>query len=232
MKAWKQSFQEYVGGKDDPNAHEQILFERAQKYIRRLTWIPGIEMIALVNSLSMLATHPDSDIDLFVITGKNRLWLVRILMTIILTLLGVRRSGKDIPGNFCLSFFLTTEAMNLEKIAIQNDIYLYYWIYYLRPMYSKNYTYDRFLASNPWVQLDIPQYQKNISDLKQVLGNQKENRVLDSLNALCCFIFEARTRKTNAKLGNPWGVIISDGMLKFHPEDRRKEISEHFFGEK
>lgn len=87
MKAWKQSFQEYVGGKDSPNLHEQNLLLRAQKYIHRLTWIPGIEMIAIVNSLSMLATHSDSDIDLFVITGRNRLWLVRILMTITLSIL-------------------------------------------------------------------------------------------------------------------------------------------------
>ncbi len=87
MKAWKQSFQEYVGGKDYPNAHEQKLLKRAQKYIHRLTWIPGIEMMAIVNSLSMLATHPDSDIDLFVITGKNRIWFVRILITITLGIL-------------------------------------------------------------------------------------------------------------------------------------------------
>lgn len=137
MKAWKQSFQEYVGGKDNPNAHEQKLFERAQKYIHCLTWIPGIEMIAICNSLSMYATHPDSDIDLFIITEKHRIWLVRILVTLTFTLLGVRRTGKEIPGNFCLSFFITTEAIHLEKIAIQNDIYLYYWIYYLLPIWGK-----------------------------------------------------------------------------------------------
>ena len=74
-----------------------------------VSWIPGLRMVAICNSLSMYASDADSDIDLFVVTEKNRLWFVRILMTIVFQILGVRRHGNHVAKRFCLSFFSTVE---------------------------------------------------------------------------------------------------------------------------
>ena len=68
MYEYKEEFDALLGVKKEPNMHEKYLFERAQKYVAKLSWIPGIEMVAVVNSLSMYATHEDSDIDLFIVT--------------------------------------------------------------------------------------------------------------------------------------------------------------------
>jgi hypothetical protein len=81
MLEYRESFNREMGVKNTPNNHEIYLMERAEKYIKKLSWIPGLRMIAIVNSLSMYATHADSDIDLFVITQPNVLWIVRFLMT-------------------------------------------------------------------------------------------------------------------------------------------------------
>lgn len=78
----KQQFNAYISVKSEPNEHELVLFERAQKYIQKLAWIPGIEMIAVSNSLSMYATHPDSDIDLFIVTAPRMIWFVRFFVTL------------------------------------------------------------------------------------------------------------------------------------------------------
>jgi len=43
--------------------------------------------------------------------------------------------------------------MNMEKIALKNDIYLYYWIYYMKPIFSRNDIYSAFLEANTWVSL-------------------------------------------------------------------------------
>ena len=126
-----------MGVKLHPNTNEILLYKRAEKYIRTILWIPGVEMIAVVNSLSMYATHEDSDIDLFVVTERRMIWFVRLCMTIQFFFQGVWRHGKDIRGNFCLSFFVTTEALDMHDIAIENDIYLYYWVYYLKPIYDR-----------------------------------------------------------------------------------------------
>jgi hypothetical protein len=70
---------------------------------------------------------------------------------------GVWRRDTDIAGNLCLSFFITTEAMDLSHIAIENDIYLSYWIYYMRPIIYRDETYEKFLSANSWVDVDEEQ---------------------------------------------------------------------------
>jgi hypothetical protein len=111
----------------------------------------------------MYGTHPASDIDLFIITRPGMIWFVRFWSTLILWIHGVWRRDADIAGNLCLSFFVTTETMDLSHIAIENDIYLYYWIYYMRPIVDKNKTYEQFLMANSWVDLDEEQKMKNIT---------------------------------------------------------------------
>ncbi len=161
MHSYKKTFDTYMWVKNTPNKHEQELFRRAVKYIRRIAWIPGIEMVAIVNSLSMFATHKDSDIDIFIVTKPKMLWFVRFFVTITLYRLWVWRHGRDIAGNFCLSFFVTTDAMNMENIAIDNDIYFYYWIYYMKPVLVRWDIYERFLEANSWVKVDEKQRQEN-----------------------------------------------------------------------
>lgn len=73
-----------------------LLFERAQKYLKWVAWIPGLRMVAICNSLSMYASDLDSDIDLFVVSDPRRMWLTRILMTGIFQILGVRRHGNKV----------------------------------------------------------------------------------------------------------------------------------------
>lgn len=82
MRSYQHQFDSFMRVKNKANSHEAALFLRAQKYGAKLSWIPGIKMVAVVNSLSMYATHQDSDIDLFIITKKNRIWIVRFLVTL------------------------------------------------------------------------------------------------------------------------------------------------------
>jgi hypothetical protein len=89
------------------------------------------------------------------------IWFVRFFATLTLSIYGVWRRDTDIAGNLCLSFFITTEAMDLSHIAVENDIYLYYWIYYMQPIINKHKSYEKFLATNSWVDVDEEQKSKN-----------------------------------------------------------------------
>jgi hypothetical protein len=151
MSELRKQFDTYMGIKSTPNDREITLFERAKKYTAFLSYIPGVQMIAVVNSLSMYATHEDSDIDLFIVTRPGNIWFVRFFSTSLLFFLWVWRHGRDIAGNFCLSFFITTEAMDLSKIAIDNDIYLAHWISYMKPLYDVWGVYEAFMQANQWL---------------------------------------------------------------------------------
>ncbi len=105
-------------------------------------------MVAVVNSLSMYATHRDSDIDLFIVTSRGTLWWVRVMVTLTFSLHGVWRHGEDIADHFCLSFFVTEDALDMKEIALEDDIYLYFWMYYMRPILVVGDTWERFQKVN------------------------------------------------------------------------------------
>ena len=217
LLAYKSSFDSLLWVKPAPNDHEKILFQRAEKYISRITWIPGMRMVAVVNSLSMYATHEWSDIDLFVITAKDRMWIVRVLMTLSFSLMWVWRHGEDIAGNFCLSFFIEEDAMDLREIAFEDDIYLYFWIYYMKPVYVVGDTYEWFHAMNwKWRTQEI----ENSLGIFHIIINYQ----LSIINSLIRYFWEKKARSNHEKKRKPEGVIITQNMLKFHDQDKRKAI--------
>lgn len=112
-----------------------------------LELFPQILLVALCNSRAMGEADENSDIDLFIIAKKGNLWTVRFIVTALTSMLGVRRSNthglqkgtpeyiKRTKDRFCLSFFITEEAMNFDRIRLQpNDPYLDRWIYTLIPL--------------------------------------------------------------------------------------------------
>lgn len=216
--------------KEKPWIYEKQLWEKVWKYLPYFSKIPGILSVCVCNSLAMNACHKDSDIDIFIITKSNRMWSVRIYTTFLFMILGQRKTHQKHAGKFCLSFFITENAMDFSKIAIKNDIYLSYWIQTLRPILNRKHTFEKFLETN------FPEGQKRSSTsyekLETLLPESKLKKIFwGNFEKLVKFIFLPRTQKSYQKLWKPFGVVISDDMLKFHNKDRRKEIRDTIFCE-
>lgn len=137
-----------LSAKTTPSPREKELFQKTQDFVRCIRWIPGLRMVAVSNSLSMYATHPDSDIDLFIVTAPRRLWLVRTLVLLTAEVLRVRTKPGNETGKFCFPFFMTDRNLSLKAVAIENDLYLAYWILTLKPIYNQSYVYGRFMEVN------------------------------------------------------------------------------------
>ncbi|PJC82439.1 hypothetical protein CO006_03665, partial [Candidatus Roizmanbacteria bacterium CG_4_8_14_3_um_filter_35_14] len=58
-------------------------------YLKLLTLFPQIKLIGLSGSIAMMNASHDDDIDLFIITAKNRLWTGRFLAVTIAFLMGL-----------------------------------------------------------------------------------------------------------------------------------------------
>lgn len=210
--------EKYLGVKKAPGKHEKKLWEKVWKHSYIFSKIPGVLCICVWNSLSMNAAHKDSDIDLFIIARKNRIWTVRILFTLLLFFIWERKNARNHAWKFCLSFFITENALNFDTIAIENDIYLSYWIHNLKPIINREKTYERFMHTNFPSQYESPS-NKNIPTtffLSRFFWN--------IIEYIYKWIFLPKTKKSFQKLWKPFGVIISDDILKFHDADRRKEI--------
>lgn len=133
-------------------------------------------------------------------------------------------------GNFCLSFFVSENALEFDKIAISDDIYLYFWVYCLRPVLDFDKTYKKFLEKNSWVAVDeIAKYDNK----KYIKFSGKSRKIWffhRMINDIIKFFLKKKTMKNFEKMGRPAGVIISDDILKFHDRDQRENIRDNFFG--
>lgn len=166
-----EKFKKYFHIKDNLSEIDRAFLEKTKKYTHYIKWIPGIKMVAVWNSISMNAGTPESDIDLFIVTNKDTMWINRIVITFIFSILWVRKTDKKHAGMFCLSFFATTEWMNFKNWKIQDDIYLYFWIVYLKPILNYDNTYEHFLQINStWADFslyqDIIKYNKTFITYK------------------------------------------------------------------
>ncbi len=203
------------------------LWMRVRLFARLMAGVPFIRMIAVCNTLAFSAATPESDIDLFVVTKPGRLWTSRLFLTALLHFFGVRRHGPYVAGRFCLSFFVTENALKVSDLTLPGgDPYLHYWMRTLKPFYGRP-AYERFLSVNRVAAAEAPAFLVERDSLfKRVTEAVLAGPVGNAVEFLIKKILKPRTQKKAGALGGEACVVVSDDMLKFHNHDRRAEYRE------
>jgi hypothetical protein len=208
----------------------------AKKAAEILSFIPFIKMIALCNDVAYFNAPKESDIDFFIVAKSGKIWTVRILSVMALFFFGIWRHKKKIKDRICLSFFVCDDNLDIETFSYENDILLKYWTPNHFPLFSREKTYQKFLESNQWIKNDFPNYFKNIPSPK-IRVQQKIFQILSEklLNNNVGNVIEKFFKAVQLQIMGkkaPWqkdkDVIISDKILKFHENDRRKYFKKIF----
>ncbi|MFN3301621.1 MAG: hypothetical protein ACK413_01145 [Patescibacteria group bacterium] len=222
-------------------------YKKLLKIAKILAIIPFVKMIAVADGLSYSNSKEEDDIDLFIITAKNRIWLVRFLSILILKILRARPTPLNKKDKICLNFFITEENLNLEKICLPKkddlaDIYFIYWLAWLYPIYDEG-IWQKFIEANLWIKDYLPNYfpQEPILRRKIILKpilqffkkvcqkihsksfnglSEKFYRWLQ-LKIMPKYIKEMANKNTS--------VIIDDQILKFHDKDKREIYRKKFY---
>ena len=231
--------------RSEENPHLEQFLQIIHQRQRIFRYIPFVETVFLANSLSFNACKENSDIDLFIITKPKHLRTARLLTSLVMAIIGIKRNSKTSAKKFCLSFFITSDLKSLQSLLLnEQDIYLPYRIAHLVPFYDQNEKSD---FSSNWQNF----YQQNLR-VKEYLPNRtpRQNIFLNltikqgrswfkifiekiANNRLWFFIenliIKFRTPRIQKKIDkNPdlhhW-VIFTDQILKFH-YDKRAEISQ------
>lgn len=198
---------------------------RARWAARYIMAVPGVEGVAVCNSLAWHATHEEGDIDFFVVTKKGRIWGARLLTTVPLRLLGMR-PGEARRDPLCLSFFADEETMALEFLREgEEDWYLAYWIASLQWVGGSHALSERFFLQNTWIQKVLPHARptRTVASLRTKISSPLSCGVPENLaksiqeRLFSKNIKERRNQSTH--------IVINDRMLKFHDDDRRAAIS-------
>ena len=225
-----EKFKKYFDIKENQSDIEKNFFKKTYKYINYIKWIPWLKMISIWNSLAMNNANSESDIDLYIVTTRNSMWLNRIIITFLFQIMWVRKNDKNHAGRFCLSFFSTLDWMSFKNWKIENDIYLYFWIIYMKPILDYDSTYKNFINLNKeWLEID--EYKDIIYNNKKFIQYKKNtknwlilDKIITILDKIVKKLLLPKTLSHFEKIWKPYWVIINDDLLKFHNNDIRKEI--------
>ncbi len=216
----------------------------ANLYANTFRKIPFIKAIAVCNTLAFDAVHDDSDIDLFIITESGRAWSTRFIATALADIRGWREQDNDAV---CLSFFIDENNLDISQYQIdENDTYFKYWIGGLVFVYDSGGVCERFWNANksyvrdclsyikpivlpdtnPRISADKNLFLKKIDKYKQIIIRRFfclfPERVLKKIQKKFFITQEVRAAADGKR------VVLEDGVLKFHTNDRRKEYNNEF----
>jgi predicted nucleotidyltransferase len=117
------------------------LLKIARLAAKILSWFPFVQSIAVSGSLSKNFADEKADIDFFIITSANRLWIARTFMHVFkkLTFLAGKQSW------FCMNYYIDEMKMEIAE----KNIFTAMEIVTLMPMQGIN-CFKKFIEANSW----------------------------------------------------------------------------------
>jgi len=214
-----------------------LYFKKLQFIMPFLKLIPSIKLIGISGGLAMENADKKDDIDLFIVTAKNRLWISRLLTLGFLSLIGQRRQVKDkdrkIAGKLCLNILLEEDKLSQDK----RDIYVAHEVLQMRVLWQRGGIYSKYLLDNEWAFKFLPNWIGDNFFETSLRGGRKSkrlssdeaifrNRLPRSQSSLAMTALENLAKKFQLKImKSPKGMErIEEGALYFHPQDCRERI--------
>lgn len=127
-----------------------------------ISHFPYVRGVFLSGSISKGYLDEKADIDYFIITAPNRLWIARILLVFFKKLF-LLNSYKF----FCINYFISTENLEIEE----KNIYTAIELATLIPTYGAD-VYNELYESNKWIKQHVPNYPKR--DVSNVPVSKKK----------------------------------------------------------
>ncbi len=185
--------------------------------------VPWIRLVGISGDLSMENASADSDIDLFIITQKNRLWLSRLSVLFILSLLEKRRrkgdSKKSAAGKFCLTLLIEEDQLEQKR----KDLYTAHEVLQMRPIWDRNKMYTAFLQQNAWAFSYMPNW------LTGLLQDSKSSSPFDQGSRIVGWIESGVSILQRRYMGiSRKAERISSVAVYFHPEDMQPKVLAEF----
>lgn len=138
------------------------LWIHARHYGQLIAQLPFIRMVAVTGSLSVNNITADADIDYFIITADDRLWLTRAMVILIV------RLAETQGITLCPNYFLAKRAIELET----QTLYAAREITQMVPLVGLE-VYQQFRSANDWTADYLPNAAAPPPQLGRVYERQK-----------------------------------------------------------
>lgn len=210
------------------NERAAVLLKKANRIGRFLYQFPFVKAVGVSGSLSKDFADQKADIDFFIITSANRLWIARTIMHLYKKLTFI--TGRQ--HFHCMNYYIDENAFTLE----QQNIFTAIEIKTLLPV-SGEKDMQAFFAANTWADNWLPvcdyrtqsasdpgrSWMKRLGE--RLFGGKIGNRLDDYLLAATTRRWkkkELRGRKN--KKGIRMGLITSKHFAKSDPGDFQQKV--------
>jgi len=206
--------------RDKGNKKAVELIKVAEKVSNILIKFPYVRGIAISGSLSKNFADESSDIDLFIITAKNRLWIARTIM----------HAFKKVTflinkqDYFCMNYYIDEQQLEI----VEKTIYTAIEIVTLIPLQGDN-LFERFYAANAWTRYYLPNKIMRLSSAKAVKSSFLKvlielvfNNAVD--NMLMKITARRWLKKTLSKKLNAKGTIMGMDVNKHYSKPDPKNF--------
>ena len=184
---------------------------------------PFSKGVAISGSLSKGCMYEDGDVDFFIITSKNRLWINRVLLTVFKKVF-LLNSKKYC----CINYFIAEDSLEIPNpnyfIAVETATLL--------PQYGLK-TLQLFFDANPWLYDYFPNLEaKTLNNqsrsknyitrafekaLKSEWGNRLDNQFL---------LLMQKVKRVKSRASDDTSFQSDKNVSKHHPENRQSMVPE------
>jgi len=210
------------------NLRAQSLIAKATRIGAFLYKFPHVRAVAVSGSLSKNYADEKADIDFFIITKANRLWIAR-------TILHLFKKFTFLVGKenfFCMNYFIDEEAL----VIPEKNIYTAVEIVTLLPI-AGTFTLNKFFEKNQWTKNWLPcyEYKRNLKTAEKGSGFKKFTEWFFNSTAgekLDSFLYKWTTRRWKKKeqqgrknsKGRVMNLVTGQHFSKSNPETFQEKI--------
>ena len=134
---------------------------KAKRYSALIARFPFVRGICLSGSISKLYMDKEADIDYFIITSPERLWIARTFLVLFKKIF-LLNSKKY----FCVNYFVTEESLSIPN----KNIFTATELAFLIPTYDYH-SYNKLMLSNEWYRNYYPQF--DLRDKSHIIPESK-----------------------------------------------------------
>ena len=191
------------------NGKAVMMLKKANKVAKIISAFPYVRAVAVSGSLSKNFADDSADIDFFIITAANRLWIARSFLHLFKKLTFL----VHMQHYYCMNYFID-EA---EPMIVEKNIYTAIEIATLLPLRG-TVVFENFYTANRWTKKFLPNNYMHISSAKETGSNWLKsitewlfsNKIGDRLDNYCMKITaNSWSRKTKNGQKNSRGLIMS-----------------------
>jgi hypothetical protein len=214
------------------NARARNMMKTAEKIAGFLSAFPFVRGVAVSGSLSKNFADKDADIDFFIITAKNKLWLARTIMHCFKKFTFLVKKQEW----FCMNYYIDEQMCQIKE----KNIFTATEVATLLPLRGIN-AFRQFYANNKWSRNYLPNHILRVSYVNEtkssllkkcvelLLNNPAGNlldRLLMKLTAYR-WLQKTKNQKLN-KRGIVMGMDVARHYAKPDPESFQKKLIETY----